>query len=106
MCFPGGGTHNTRNMCFPGVEHITQALYVSQVGELKSLVICVFQVGEDITLGMCVSQVGGTQITRDMCFPGRGTHICFQVGKHITLGICVSQVGEHRTLGMLLFTAP
>ena len=51
MCLPGGGTHITRDMCFPGWEHI-------------SLGICVFQVG------MCLPG-RGTHITRDMCFPGR-----------------------------------
>ena len=37
-------------------------------------------------------------MSRDICFPGRGTHItrkmCFpERGTHIT-GICVSRVGE------------
>ena len=44
MCFPGGGTHISRDMCFPGRgTHITR-VYVSQVGEHMSLVICVSQV--------------------------------------------------------------
>ena len=43
--FLGRGTHNTRDMCFPGEEHIT-------------LGICVFQVGEHITVVICVSYVG------------------------------------------------
>ena len=48
MCFPSRGTHNTRDMCFPRGEHIT--------------------------LGICVSQEGGTHNTRDMCFPRGETH--------------------------------
>ena len=53
----------TRDMCFPGGEHI-------------SLGICVSQVKEHIyiTRDMCFPG-GGTHITRDMCFPGEGTHI-------------------------------
>ena len=38
-------------------------------------------------------------MTRDMGFPGRGTHITrdmsFQGREHISLGICVSLVGKH-----------
>ena len=30
---PGGGTHITRDMCFPGGEHISLGICVSQVGE-------------------------------------------------------------------------
>ena len=67
FCFPGGGTHITRDMCFLGREHIS--------------------------LGICASQVGGTHITRDICFPG-GEHISLgicvsRMGEHISLGICV-----------------
>ena len=46
MCFPARGTHFTRDMCFPGREHI-------------SLGICVSQAREHISVGMCVSQVTG-----------------------------------------------
>ena len=51
-----------------------------------------------------VSRVGGTHIARDMCFPGRGTHvflseICVSwVGEHISLGKCLSLRGEHISL--------
>ena len=78
MCFPGGGTHNTRDVCFPGRE-------------LKSLGICVFRVGEHITLGIRVSQLRELK-SLGICF--------FQVGEHITLGICVSQVAELKSLGI------
>ena len=33
MCWPGRGTHITRDMCFPGWEHISLGIRVSQVGE-------------------------------------------------------------------------
>ena len=63
--------------------------------------------GEHISLGICVSQVGGTQITRDMCFPGRGTHItrhvCF-LGRerNITRDMCF--LGrEQMLIGMTVF---
>ena len=52
---PGRGTHITTDMCFPGGEHISLGIYVSQVGELISLAIYVSQVGEHISLGICVS---------------------------------------------------
>ena len=45
MCFPGRGTHITRDMCFPGR-------------------------GTQITRDMCFSG-RGTNISRDMCFLGR-----------------------------------
>ena len=57
---PGGGTHITRDMCFPGGEHI-------------SLGICVSQVGECISVGIRVLPGRGTHITTDMCFPGWGS---------------------------------
>ena len=46
-------------------------------------------------------------MSRDICFPGRGTHItrkmCFpERGTHIT-GICVSRVGEDISLGNCVF---
>ena len=56
MCFPGRGTHNTREICFPGGEHIRVGICVSQVEEVKSLGVCVFQVGEHITLGITISR--------------------------------------------------
>ena len=34
---PGGGTHITRDMCFPGGEHISQGICVSQGGECISV---------------------------------------------------------------------
>ena len=45
MCFPGGGTHITRDICFLGSKHI-------------SLGICVSRLREHILLGICVAQVG------------------------------------------------
>ena len=36
----GGGTHITRDMCFPGGEHISIGIYVSQVGKHISLGKC------------------------------------------------------------------
>ena len=59
MCFPGRGTHITRDMCFPGRgTHITWDMFF---------------------------RGRGTHITRDMFFLGRGTHItremCFSVNK-------------------------
>ena len=45
-------------MCFPGREHISLGIRVSQVGDHISLGICVSQVGEHISLGICVFQVG------------------------------------------------
>ena len=89
ICFPGGVTpsHITRNIVSHVGEHISQGicvslageeislvLFVSRVGEHISLRICVSKVREHISLGICVSQVRGTHITRDMCFPGVGTH--------------------------------
>ena len=73
MCFPGEGTHNTRdNVCFRAW-------------------------GAYVTTGMCFA-VWGTHITRDMCYPGGGTHItrdmCFPGDEHKSQGICVSQVGN------------
>ena len=54
------GTHITRDMCFPGGEHISLGICVSLVGEHISLGICVSLVGEHISLGICVSLVGNT----------------------------------------------
>ena len=49
VCFPGKGTHITRDMCFPGRgTHITRVLDFQGIG---------------------------THITRDMSFPGMETHI-------------------------------
>ena len=47
----------------------------------------------DISLGICVSQVGEIYITRDMCFPGRGTYIIRDMcllggGTYITRDTC------------------
>ena len=67
MCFPGRGTHITRDMCFLGGKHISLGICVSQTGEHISLGICVFQVGEHIS--------AASHITRDMCFPGRGSNV-------------------------------
>ena len=45
-----------------------------------------------------------TQIIRDKCFPGGGTHItsdmCCLSREHFSLGICVSQVGKNISLGI------
>ena len=81
----------TRDMCFPGTEHISLGIRVS-LGR-----------GTQITRDTCFSGEG-THITRDTCFSG-GEHISqgirvFQVGEHISLGIRVSQVGEHISLGI------
>ena len=73
MCFPGRGTHITRYMGLMSRKHISQGIFVSQVGEHISLGICVSQIGEHISLGMCFPG-GGTLITRDM-FPRQGIHI-------------------------------
>ena len=62
MCLPGRGTHITRDICFPGREH-------------TSLEICVSQVGNTHHLGYVFFPGRGTHITRDICFPGRETHI-------------------------------
>ena len=53
-----------------------------------SLWICVSQVGKHISLRICLSGLGGTDITRDMCFPGRETHITRDMcsGEHISRG--------------------
>ena len=53
-----GGTHIPRVTCFPGREHISLGIRVSQAGEHISLGICVSKVGGHISLGSCVSQVG------------------------------------------------
>ena len=55
MCFPGGGTHITSDICFPDRETLC-----FPGGEHISLGICVSLVGEHISLGMCVSLVGNT----------------------------------------------
>ena len=60
MRFPDGKTHLKKEMGFPGGEHISLGIRVSQVGEHISLGIRVSQVGEHISLGICVSQVGNT----------------------------------------------
>ena len=52
MCFPGRGTHITRDMCFSGRGHKSLGICVSQVEEHISLGICVSQVGEHISLGI------------------------------------------------------
>ena len=73
MCFPGGDTHINRDMSFPGAKQISLGICVSHVWEHISLGISVSQVGKPISLRRCVSQGGGTPITRDKCFPVRGT---------------------------------
>ena len=57
--------------------------------------------GNTLSLGICVSQVGEHRFTRDMCFPGGGTHItrdmCFPGGgTHITRDMCFLGGGTHR----------
>ena len=80
-------------------EYVSLGICVSLVGEHISLGIRVSKVGEHISLGICVSQEGehegyvltrwrGAHISRDMCFPGGGTHII----RNKCLGISVSQV--------------
>ena len=63
--YAGGGTHITRDTCFPGE-------------------------GTHITRDVCLP-CGGTDITRDMCFLGGGTHsskdMCFLGGEHIDCNI-------------------
>ena len=57
-------------------ECISQGIYVSWVGEHIQCItrdIC-FGIGEHISLRICVLLDRGTHITRDICFPGRGTH--------------------------------
>ena len=64
MCFPGAGTHISRDMCFPGRgTHITKDM-------------CFPCGGTHITRDMCFPS-RGTYITRDMCFPGRGIMMTF-----------------------------
>ena len=50
-----------------------------------------------VTRDMCFPG-GGTHFTRDTCFPGGGMHISTDMysyaGEHISLGICVSKVGN------------
>ena len=80
MCFPGGGTHNTRDMCSPGGgTHITRDTGFPGGGTHINRDMCFPSRGTHITWDMCF-QGGGTYVTRDMCFPG---------GEHISLGICV-----------------
>ena len=58
MCFPGGGTHNTRNMCFlVGGTDITRDMCFPG-RRTQSSRICFSQVAEHITLGRYVSLVG------------------------------------------------
>ena len=57
-----------------------------------------------ITRDMCFPG-GGTHLTRDMCFPGRGTHItrvmCFPGGgTHITRDMCFPRGGTRITRDM------
>ena len=54
-----------------------------------------------IKSGMCFLD-RETNITSNVCFPGRGTlRICFPgYEKHISLGICVSLTGKHTTSDM------
>ena len=68
-----------------------------------SLGMCVFQVGEHIALRDMCFPGRGTHITRDMCFPGRETHItrdmCFLGrGAYITWDMCFLGRG-HISLG-------
>ena len=57
---PGDKVDITRDMCFPGREHISLGIGVYQGGEHISLGIGVSQGGEYISLGICVSQVENT----------------------------------------------
>ena len=56
--FPTWETRITRDRCFPGGEHISLGICVSQVGKHISLGICVSRVREHLLLGICVAQVG------------------------------------------------
>ena len=56
--FPIWGSHNTRDMCFPGREQILVGKCVFLVGEHISLKIHVSQVGEHLSPGISVSHVG------------------------------------------------
>ena len=75
MCFPGGGTHNTRDICFPGG------------GTHNTRDMCFVRGGTHNTRDMCFPG-GGTHNTREMCFSDGGTHIprdmCFLGGEHIS----------------------
>ena len=89
MCFPGKGTHITKNMCLPrrGIQITWNT--------------CFLERGTYITDNKC-DPGRGTNVTRDMCFIGRGTHItshkCFPGGEHTSPGIWVSWEGKHTTL--------
>ena len=58
--FPRAETLISREMCFPGREHISLEKCVSRVGEHISPGIRVSQGGEHLSLGICVSYVGNT----------------------------------------------
>ena len=75
--------HITRDICFPGREHISLGMSASRVEKQMSLRICVSQVGEHISVGVYMYVfLGGVFllgehiiITRDLCFPVSGTHV-------------------------------
>ena len=93
MCFLGRVTHISRDLCFPGREHMLVGICVSWMEEHILLGLCVSWVGEHISLGICVSWVL-KQISLGMCLLGRGTRITrdilymCRVFKRISLGIC------------------
>ena len=80
MCFPGRGTHITRDMCFPGVgTHITRDMcFPGREHTSLGILVCVFQVKEHMALGICVSHVGEHISLGISGFPSRGTRV-FQV---------------------------
>ena len=91
MCFPGRGTHFTRDMCFPGRgSHITRDMCFPGRGTHNYHYGYVFRRKGNTHQSMDMRLQGrGAYITRDECFPGR---------EHISLGICVSQEGEHTSV--------
>ena len=114
MCFRGKGTHNTRNMSFPGGA----TCFRGWVTHTPPLGIRVYKIEERISPGIWVSRIGdhksqgdvrfsGWQTNQgDMCLPNTRAHITrdtSQVGEHISLGICLSQVRKHISLGICVF---
>jgi len=89
--FQGRGTHITSDTCSWVGEHISLVICVALLG--KQISLCVSQVGKHTSLVICISWVGGTHVTKDMSFPGRGTHITRDMlflggGTHITSDMC------------------
>ena len=60
MCF-------TRDMCFPGREHISLGIFVSQVGECISVRICVSQVTGSRNLNVAGDSAGCQPILTTLC---------------------------------------